>query len=141
MWGLLSGYVDYLKIGFIILIVCGSFYGGFHLGNNRYLEYKASVEIAAKEQEAKVESIQKQHELVTKGITDEYEAKLTAVRNYYAATSVWNKPSGGSVPGISKAPSVTDVITSYNELAGNCAQTTLQLVELQKWINAQMGIE
>ena len=141
MWSFIDGYINYIKIGLAIFVACGIFYTGFHMGNSRYLEYKASVEATAKEQEVKVQSIQKEHELVTKGIQDEYEAKLAAVHNYYRTASVWNKPSSGTVPSLSKPPSVTDVITSYNELAGQCAQTTLQLVELQKWMNAQMGIE
>jgi hypothetical protein len=43
--------------------------------------------------------------------------------------------------GISTAPKSADVISAYNELAGNCAQTTLMLVELQKWLNEQIGIK
>ena len=133
--------IDYVKIsllGGLCLILFGS---GYWMGYSRYIEYKKSVEIIAKTQEAKVESIQKQHELVTKGIANEYEAKLAAVRNYYKSTSVWNNPSSSKVSGISTAPSSADVIAAYNELAGNCAQTTAQTIALQDWINAQIGIK
>jgi hypothetical protein len=92
-------------------------------------------------QEAEVKSIQKQQALVTKGIKDEYDAKLSAVRNYYKSTSMWNNASGSQVPGISAAPSSADVITAYNVLAGQCAEATLQLVQLQKWLNEQVGIK
>ena len=145
MWsialGFISNYVNYIKIGFGVLLLCLCFYGGYHMGNTKYLAYKAEVEVAAKTQEAKVQSIQAQHELVTKGIQDEYEAKLSAVRNYYKSTSMWNKSSGSPMPGISAAPSVSDVATAYNLLAGQCAQTTLMLTELQKWLNEQIGIK
>jgi hypothetical protein len=141
MWGLLDEYANYIKVGFIVIVLCFCFYGGYHMGNSRYVEYKASVEATAKVQEAKIQSIQKQHELVTKGIQDEYEAKLSAVRNYYKSTSMWNKSSGSPMPGISATPSVSNVVTAYNELSGQCAQTTLQLIELQKWINEQVGIK
>ena len=133
--------IDYVKVsllGGLCLILFGS---GYWMGYSRYIEYKKSVEIVAKTQEAKVESIQKQHELVTKGISDEYEAKLVALRNYYKSTSVWNNPNSSTMSGISTAPKSADVITAYNELAGNCAQTTLMLVELQKWLNEQIGIK
>ena len=133
--------IDYVKVsllGGLCLILFGS---GYWMGYSRYIEYKKSVEIIAKTQEAKVESITKQHELVTKGIANEYEAKLAAVRNYYRATSVWNNPSSNKVSGLSTAPSVTDVVTAYNVLAGQCAETTAQVVELQKWINEQVGIK
>lgn len=133
--------IDYVKIsllGGLCLILFGS---GYWMGYSRYIEYKKSVEIIAKTQEAKVESIQKQHELVTKGIANEYEAKLTALRNYYRATSVWNNPSSSKVSGISTAPTVADVATAYNLLAGQCAATTQQVVSLQDWINAQIDIK
>ena len=133
--------IDYVKIsllGGLCLILFGS---GYWMGYSRYIEYKKSVEIIAKTQEAKVESITKQHELVTKGITNEYEAKLSALRNYYKSTSVWNKSSSSTMPSISTAPSITDVATAYNILAGSCAETTQQVVSLQDWINQQIGIK
>ena len=133
--------IDYVKIsllGGLCLILFGS---GWWLGYSKYLNYKTEIEIVAKTQEAKVESITKQHELVTKGIANEYEAKLTALRNYYRATSVWNNPSSSKVSGISTAPTVADVATAYNLLAGQCAATTQQVVSLQDWINAQIDIK
>ena len=133
--------IDYVKVSFLGGL-CFIFFGsGYWMGYSRYIEYKKSVEIQAKTQEAKVESIQKQHELVTKGIANEYEAKLAAVRNYYRATSVWNNPSSSKVSGISTAPTVADVATAYNLLAGQCAETTAQTIALQDWINAQIGIK
>ena len=133
--------IDYVKIsllGGLCIILFGS---GYWMGYSRYIEYKKSVEIQAKTQEAHVESITKQHELVTKGIANEYEAKLAAVRNYYKSTSVWNNPSSSKVSGISTAPTVADVATAYNLLAGQCAETTAQTIALQDWINAQIGIK
>ena len=133
--------IDYVKISLIAGVCAIVFGSGYWMGYSRYIEYKKSVEIIAKTQEAKVESIQKQHELVTKGIANEYEAKLSALRNYYKSTSVWNNPSSSKVSGISTAPTVADVATAYNVLAGQCAETTAQVVELQKWINEQIGIK
>ena len=131
--------IDYVKISIIGGILCIAFGSGWWMGYSRYIEYKKQVEIAAKTQEAKVESIQKQHELVTKGIQDEYDAKLDLIRNYYANGVRQSNSSG--LPNISNASSIANAVTAYNELAGNCAQTTLQLVELQKWLNEQMGIK
>jgi hypothetical protein len=105
------------------------------------LDFKKEVEVVAKVQEAKVESIRSQQELVTKGIENEYEAKIAALRNYYKSTSVWNNTSSGKVSGISPAPSATDVITAYNLLAGQCAETTAQTIALQDWLKQQIGIK
>ena len=82
--------IDYAKLAIIGAVLSIAFGSGWWLGYSRYVEYKKSVEIAAKVQEAKVESITKQQALVTKGIENEYEAKLSAIRNYYKSTSVWN---------------------------------------------------
>jgi hypothetical protein len=131
----------YVKIGAVIVLLLGSFATGWHIRDVDYMAFKKEVEHTAKAQEANTIAVQKQQTLVTKGIQDEYDAKLSTLRNYYKSTSVWNNNGSSSVPGISSAPKSADVITAYNELAGNCAQTTLMLVELQKWINEQVGIK
>ena len=127
-------------IGILLVVTVSSFAYGRH-EHTKYLEFKAEVENTAKAQEAHVASIEKQHELVTKGVVNEYEAKLAAVRNYYRSTSVWNNLSSSKVSGISTAPSATDVITAYNQLAGACAETTAQTIALQDWIREQAGIK
>ncbi len=128
-----------LIIAGVLLIV--AFGSGWSLRNRDFNDYKKEVANAAKAQEAHVESIKKQQALVNKGIENEYEAKLAALRQYYKSTSVWNNPSSGKVSGISAAPSATDVITAYNLLAGQCAETTAQTIALQDWIKQQVGIK
>ena len=123
------------------VLVITAFASGWSLRNRDFKEYKLEVSNAAKAQEAHVESIKKQQALVTKGIENEYEAKLSAIRQYYKSTSVWNNPSSSKVSGISAAPSATDVIASYNILAGQCAETTAQTIALQDWLKQQMGIK
>ena len=141
MWGLLGSYANIVKAGLIVSALCLVFFAGWHMRDRDFTIYKTAIQVAAEKQIAETASIQKQHELVTKGISDEYEAKYAALRNYYKSTSVWNNPNSSTMSGISTAPKSADVITAYNELAGNCAQTTLMLVELQKWLNEQIGIK
>ena len=133
--------IDYAKIGILAGICAIVFGSGWWVGYSKYLDFKKEVEITARTQEAKIESIKKQQDLVTKGIENEYEAKIAAIRNYYKSTSVWNNPSSGKVSGLSPAPSATDVIASYNTLAASCAETTQQLISLQDWIREQTGIK
>jgi hypothetical protein len=128
----------YIYAGLILLSVIGFSYGRYE--HNKYVTFKAEVEAIAIKQQAHVESITKQQALVTKGIENEYNAKLAALRNYYKSTSVWNN-GGSKVSGISAAPSATDVITAYNILAGQCAETTAQTIALQDWVKQQMGIK
>ena len=129
----------YIYAGLILLSVVGFSYGRYE--HNKYVTFKAEVEAIAIKQQAHVESITKQQALVTKGIENEYEAKLAAIRSYYKSTSVWNNPSSSKVSGISTAPTVADVATAYNLLARQCAESTQQLVSLQEWLNEQMGIK
>ena len=131
----------YAKIVAGGLLLLSIFYAGWHMRDVDFMAFKKEVEQVAKAQEEKVKSIRSQQELVTKGIQDEHNAKLAAVRNYYKSTSVWNNTSGSTVPGIPNTPSATDVITAYNGLAGRCAETTLMLIDLQKWLNEQIGIK
>ena len=131
MLDLLNGYINYIKIGLLVFIACGLFYGGFHIGNSRYLEYKASVESIAQAQEEKVQSIQKQQNLVNEGIKNEYEGKLAALRNYYGGMQL--NPSSRTMSGISPAPKGADAETAYPILAGQCAETTLQVNLWQEW--------
>ena len=133
--------LTYVKMGVCVALLAGTWYLGYSFEHKRFVDFQHVVREEAAKQEAKVESITKQQTLVTKGIQDEYEAKLSAIRNYYKSTSMWNNPSSNKVSGLSTAPSVTDVVTAYNVLAGQCAETTLMLVELQKWLNEQMGIK
>jgi len=133
--------ITYWKLAIAGAVFVIAFSTGWYVRNLDYKAFKLEVLNTAKAQEAQVASITKQQALVTKGITNEYEAKLSAVRNYYKSTSVWNNPSSGKVSGISPAPNAADVITAYNLLAGQCAETTQQIVSLQSWLNEQMGIK
>ena len=123
--------INYVKISFLAGLCVVIFGSGWWMGYSRYIEYKKSIEIAAKEQEAKVESIQAQHELINQGIKNEYEGKLAAVKSFYSRVQL--NPSSGSMSGISPAPKGTDAETAYPILAGQCAETTLQVNLWQGW--------
>ena len=133
--------IDYWKLGIAGALLIAAFSTGWYVRNLDYQAFKLEVLNTAKAQEAHVASITKQQALVTKGIENEYEAKLAAVRNYYKSTSVWNNPSSSPMSGISTAPSTANVIAAYNEIAGLCAETTVQTIALQDWIRQQTGIK
>jgi hypothetical protein len=129
----------YAKILAGAICVLGIFYAGWHLRDVDFMAYKKEVEHVAKAQEAHVESIKKQQDLVTKGIQNDYESKLAAVRNYYGGVQF--NSSSRTMPGISAAPKGTDAETAYPILAGQCAAATAQLTSLQDWVNAQVAIK
>ena len=133
-------YGTYLKAILLIGLVCGIFFAGWHTRDRDFTIYKDQVRIAAEKQIAENESIKKQQEITTKGIQDEYDAKLALLRQYYA--NGVRQPTGtSSMSGISSTTKLADAIAAYNQLASDCAATTLQTVTLQKWITEQMSIK
>lgn len=133
-------YANYIKIGLSILFICGVFFAGWHTRDRDFTIYKDQVRIAAEKQQAENESIKKQQEITNKGIQDEYDAKLALLRQYYA-NGVRQPTSTGTMSGLSSTTKLSDAIAAYNQLASDCAITTLQTVTLQKWITEQMSIK
>lgn len=123
----------------VLILISISCFGYGRYQHNQYVEFKAEVIAQAKIQEAKNDSIQKQSDLVNKGIKNEYEAKLSAVRNYYAGLQ--RNTGSGSVSGISNPTSGTNESPAYYRLAESCSETTVQLTSLQDWVLQQAGVK
>jgi hypothetical protein len=128
--------ISYVRIG----ILAGIFIAGLLLGwgyeYRNLVAYKAEVEAVAKVQQAKNESIVKQQTLVNKGIENEYQAKLSALKSVYGGL---RQPSGGSMSGIPQSTIGIDGKATNLELA--CAYTTQQLVSLQAWVQQQIEVK
>jgi len=133
-------YGTYAKAILLIALVCGVFFAGWHTRDRDFTIYKDQVRIEAEKAQAHTESVQKQQALITKGIQDEYDAKLSLLRQYYA-NGVRNNNGSNPVSGISSTSKLSDAIAAYNQLAADCAATTLQTVTLQQWITEQMAIK
>jgi hypothetical protein len=127
----MTPYATYIKIGLSLIFICGVFFAGWHTRDRDFTVYKLAQQAIVEKQQAETASIQKQHELVTKGIQDEYDAKLALIRQYYANGVRSNGTN--PMPGITSTSKLSDAIAAYNQLAGECAQTTLMVTEWQKW--------
>ena len=127
--------LSYARIGILVGIFMAGLFLGWRYEHGNLVAYKAEVKAAADQQIAKNESIQKQQEITTKGISDAYEAKLSALRNYYGGL---RNPSSGNLSSIPQSTISINGEATNLQLA--CAYTTQQLVSLQDWINAQVGI-
>ena len=137
------GFNPYLIIGGIVAIASSFIFGlwkGYEYEHAKFMAFKAKTEQIAKEQQAKVDSIVKQNKLVNEGIANEYEAKMAAIRNYYAQWLRDNNAGSGKLPAIPGAPQGVDATTAHAVLIGQCAETTLQVNSLQEWIRLQVGI-
>ena len=128
--------ISYVRIA----ILAGIFMAGLLLGwgyeYRNLVAFKAEVEAVAKVQQAKNESIVKQQTLVNKGIENEYQAKLSALKSYYGGL---RQPSSGQLSAIPQSTIGIDGKATNLELA--CAYTTQQLVSLQGWIQQQLDVK
>ena len=127
-----------VQIYIYLALAIGGFGAGFYVEHLRFANYQQEVENVAKAAEAREKAVEQQHKLVTQGIQDEYDAKLSLLRQYYS--NGVRQPSSGSMSNLSTTAAIANANATYGELAANCAQTTLMLVELQKWIAQQVGI-
>jgi len=129
----------YIKFGVIAFAIVGAGYLGYSYEHNRFMVFKKEVDALAREQEQKVISVQKQQNLVTKGVVNEFQAKLGTVRNYYGGLQ--HSASSGKLPTLSNPAGRANESAAYYELAGACAETTVQTLALQQWIKEQAGIQ
>lgn len=114
-----------------LALAFGGFGAGFYVEHLRFSEYAAKVEAVGKEAQVKTKSIQKQQLLINKGIQNEYEGKLAALHNYYGGMQF--NSSSRAMSNIPTATKGIDAEAAYPILAGQCAETTLQVNLWQEW--------
>jgi len=126
----------YARLAILASIFVAGLFLGWRYEHGNLVAYKAEVEAVAKVQEAKNESIQKQQALVNKGIENEFQAKLGALRNRYDRVQY---TSGSQLPTLSNPTEKPNGTTANFTL--DCAITTQQLVSLQDWIKEVTAIK
>ena len=126
--------LSYVKIGFVILLLSGCFYG--YIEHNRFQIYKTEIQSIAEKQIAENQAKIKEQNLINKATKENYEAKLSALKFYYGGL---HNSSSGQMPSISNPSTGANVSPSDQLLA--CAYTTQQLVSLQDWIKEQVALK
>lgn len=120
-------------IALAALALFGVGYGKYE--HNALVTYKAEVATIADKQIAENKAKIKEQELINKGVINEYQTKLSAIKSYYGGL---HNSSSGKMPPFSNTTSTVNGSTSDQLLA--CAYTTQQLVSLQDWIKQQAGL-
>ena len=124
-----------IKIG-LALAACAIFYFmGYSHEHKKFVAFQAEIAAIGKAQETINAAKVREHETISESIKSEYDARLSAVHNYYA-DRVQPNPSSSNLPTVSKPTSCPNVSTPDTGLIRRCAQTTLQLTELQKWVQS-----
>ena len=115
--------------------VLGAFIGWLH-EHDKLTAYRASVEAIAEQQERHNAEIIARHNETTKDIHDDYKKRLSDLRSYYNdrvrdQDTCRVSPAANAAIGTDGNPSNNQPLTTTVE---KCAETTLQLKELQDWI-------
>ena len=124
-----------IKIGAALALCAVMYFMGWNHEHKRLVAYQAEVAAVGKAQEVINQAKAKEHEVISTAITNQYEARLSAVHSYYAER-VQPASSSGSVSAVSKPTVCPNVSASDTGLIRRCAQTTLQLTELQNWVRS-----
>ena len=125
-------YKAILILATVVAIFATGYYKGYKNTQVKFDAYKAEVAAVAAQQEAKTKVINQNNTKVAKETSNAYKDNLAAVRDYY------NRMHNDGSKFVSRLPDAstgTNAASSYDVLAGQCAETTLQVVTLQKFIN------
>ena len=125
----------WMKIGAALALCAVMYFLGWNHEHKKLLAYQAEVAAVGKAQEVINQAKVKEHDIITSSIKNEYEARLSAVHSYYNERVLDPSPSSSNVPTVSKPARCPNVPAPDAGLVRRCAETTLQLVQLQKWID------
>ena len=128
--------VLWMKIVAALALCAAMYFMGWNHEHKKFVKFQAEVAALGKAQEQINAQKVKEHETVSTAIKDEYEGKLAAVHNYYAQRVQQPSTSSGNVPAVPKPAQCANVPAPDAGLIRRCAQTTLQLTELQKWVRS-----
>jgi len=152
---------NYLLVGLVLLLVfiCGVQIGEAHVQREWNAEKLRAAQVAAK-QEQRAADVQQSQSQINREISNEYAknskalgSRLPGLRPVGVCSST--PISVGSVPTVSEAPAGATSISadalsltagdagavSCAQLSKDAAQTTLMLLEVQRWYQKQLAIE
>ena len=124
-----------IKIGAAIALCLMMYFLGYSHEHKKFVKYQAEIAALGKAQETINAAKVREHENLSESIKSEYDARLSAVHNYYAQR-VQPDTSSSNLPSVPKPSVCPNVPAPDAGLARRCAQTTLQLTELQKWVKS-----
>jgi hypothetical protein len=122
----------WMKIGVAIALCTLMYFLGYSHEHKKFMAYKTDIAALGKAQELLNAALTEKHELISTSIKGEYEDRLAAVHNYYADRV--RDTSSSPMPAVSKPAKCPVATTTDNVSARQCAETTLMLTELQKWV-------
>ena len=126
----------WMKIGAALALCAVMYFMGWNHEHKKLVAYQAEVAAVGKAQEIVNQAKAKEHETISTSIANQYEARLSAVHSYYAERVLDTSAGGGRVPTVSKPTACPASPAPDAGLVRRCAETTLQLTELQNWVRS-----
>jgi len=126
----------WMKIGIALALCAVMYFLGWNHEHKKLVAYQAEVAAVGKAQEVINEAKAKEHETITNSIANQYEARLSAVHSYYSERMLDTNTNSGSVSTVSKPTACPARPAPDAGLIRRCAETTLQLTELQNWVRS-----
>jgi hypothetical protein len=125
----------WMKIAAILALCAVMYFLGWNNEHKKFVAFKAEIAAIGKAQEVINEAKVKEHETISASISNQYEARLSAIHNYYA-DRVQPNPYSGNVSTVSKSTACPNANPANAEFTRQCAETTLMLTELQNWVRS-----
>ena len=125
----------WMKLVAILALCAAMYFMGYSHEHKKFVKYQAEIAALGKAQETINAAKVKEHEIISTSIANQYEARLSAVHNYYADRVQLNT-SSGNLPTIPKPTSCPNATPTNTEFIRQCAETTLMLTELQNWVRS-----
>jgi hypothetical protein len=125
----------WMKIGAILALCALMYFLGWNNEHKKFVAFQAEIAALGKAQETINAAKVKEHETISTSISNQYEARLSAVHSYYADRVQLNT-SSGSVSTVSKPTVCPNAAIPDTVSARQCAETTLMLTELQNWVRS-----
>ena len=123
-----------MKIGAALALCAAMYFMGWSHEHKKFVKYQAEVAALGKAQEIINQAKAKEHETISTSIANQYEARLSAVHSYYAERLLDTSTNSGSVSTVPKPTQCVNATPANAVSARQCAETTLQLTELQNWV-------
>lgn len=102
-----------------------------------YATFRAEVAAEGEKARAHAAQIERQHDQITEEVSNAYARNIDALRAFYGRLQ--SRPGSSGMSGIPAAPARIDEIPADAlPIAGQCAETTQQLIDLQEWLK-QVG--
>ena len=124
-----------------LMLLLGVYAKGRHDVQVKFNAYKTEVKAAAAEQEKESAKIDAKNQKLFKDAQNAYNTSLANLRSYYQLRYGKGSSSMPQVPGT--APGVNDYspdnLPPTPILAGQCAETTLNLIALQNFVRGAMN--